>query len=237
MRNNRRQFVRVGISVAMAMSLAPTVFAQSDETDPDYMPPNLFISPAGKPFRAPKGAPYPVVDWFKQADKNGDGKLDHAEFMADCEAFFTFLDFGKNGVIDSYDVSIYEHRVVPEILGFNPSAWNTAGVRLWRVQMGGQNIPTDVDPSGAQPNNPRAPQGLDETRQGASPYSFFDEPEPVTAADNTYRGYITKAQFLSLADRHFTDLDEDKQGFLTLAKLPKTSAQTAIERAMNRGRR
>ena len=30
--------------------------------------PNVFISPAGEPFRAPAGAPYPVAAWFVRAN-------------------------------------------------------------------------------------------------------------------------------------------------------------------------
>ena len=227
MTTTRRRFSWL-VAAAGAVGMAPAVRAQDDD-----LPPNLFISPSGRPFRAPAGAPYPVVDWFKAADANADGKLDRAEFLADCEAFFHFLDFGKNGVITDLDVQVYEKRVVPEILGFQSSA---AAPRLWRVQSrpgpaSGGAPPGVASPSGQMPNNPRPPKGLDESGQGASPYSFFDEPEPVTAADTHFRGYITKEDYLKLAAMHFTQLDTDNEGFLTLPKLPKTKVQEILERA------
>src|SRR5689334_16176727 len=77
----------IGVALALAFAAPATVRAQEEDGLP-----NVFISPAGKPFRAVQGAPYPVVDWFKEADKNADGKLDHAEFIADAEAFFKVLD-------------------------------------------------------------------------------------------------------------------------------------------------
>ena len=41
---------------------------------------NLFISPAGEPFRAGPTEPYPVAAWFAGADKNGDGRVSADEW-------------------------------------------------------------------------------------------------------------------------------------------------------------
>jgi hypothetical protein len=79
--------------------------------------PGLFISPSGQPFRSARGEPYPVVRWFAQADKNGDGRIDRAEFRADAEAFFRVLDSNHDGVIDAFELQAYEEKVAPEILG------------------------------------------------------------------------------------------------------------------------
>jgi hypothetical protein len=229
--HNRRQFVCTLAAGAVGFAGARPALAQDD------LPPNLFISPCGKPFRAPDGAPYPVVDWFKAADKNADGKLDQTEFRADADAFFHFLDFSKEGVISNFDVLVYEHRLVPEILGPNTS---DAGPRFWLAQdapgrpRGGAPA-GQGSPSGQQPGeNDSHVETLDESKQGASPYSFFDEPEPVTAADRSFRGYITREDFLALAARHFTELDQDNAGFLVLAKLPKTRVQKELEEAHRR---
>ena len=75
--------------------------------------PQLFISPAGEPFRAPPGAPYPVVDWFNGADANHDGALSRDEFVADSVRFFNVLDMDHNGVLDGFEVSNYENHVAP----------------------------------------------------------------------------------------------------------------------------
>ncbi len=194
--------------------------------------PNTFISPCGKPFRAPAGAPYPVATWFAEADKNADGKLDHAEFVADADAFFKVLDLQNQGVLDRYDIQIYEYRIAPEVVvGFRPAARLTPslGARLWLAQATGQHEARD--PYSA------SPQGLDESSQGASPYSFFDEPEPVMAADFNVNGFITRANFLKLADMHFASLDPDNRGFLTLDSLPKTRVQREIEALQPKPRR
>ena len=203
---------------------------------------NVFISPCGQPFRAPKGAPYPVAAWFKQADTNGDGKIDHAEFLADAAAFFKILDRNGDGIISAQEVAYYERRVCPEIIGLtyevgalSPSRFRRferGGARIWPAQfradgldqVPSRSVDTNVEPLGKQRTLP-----IDESKQGASPFSFFDEPEPVATADLDFNGKITKANFLRLADIHFTTLDPDGTGFLTPKHLPKTAAQLRIE--------
>jgi hypothetical protein len=89
-----------------------------------------------------------------------------------------------------------------------------------------------VDPGAGQDSGPGGsghPRPYDASGVGAAPYSFFDEPEPVSAADIHYRGLISKGDFLRLADIHFTTLDRDGAGYLTLAGLPKTPVQRRLE--------
>lgn len=228
MTSTRRQFAWT-LAAAAGLSGAARALAQDDDT-----PPNVFISPCGKPFRAPMAAPYAVVNWFKQADTNGDGKLDHAEFMADTEAFFKVLDINGDGVLDGYEVSIYEHRVAPEILGYRVDVgllqppWTPGQPRLWRAQNG---MPSTPGASGdREPTDRPQKQTLDESGAGASPYGFFNSPEPVTAADPDFRGLVKKDNFLKLADHHFTVLDKTGAGYLTLEGLPKTLIQQQLER-------
>lgn len=230
----RRQLLpllALGVVAVPALARAPLAYAQ------DESPENLFISPPGQPFRAPPDAPYPVATWFVQVDKNGDGKLDHGEFLADAEAFFKVLDRRGRGVLGPFDVQYYEHVIAPEVLGPRTDALAAPPARLWLTQhSNGPGAPasTPLEPglSDDRPTpdtrKPRPPT-LDESRQGASPYSFFDEPEPVTAADLEYTGYISKANFLKLAEAHFASLDRAGAGYLTLAGLPKTLAQRLLE--------
>lgn len=206
------------------------------DADDDDAPPNVFISPSGQPFRARITAPYPVVDWFKQADKNGDGRIDHAEFLADAQAFFNTLDLAHKGVLTPYDVELYERRVAPEVLGQRVEVGRRAAPRLWLAQMGGGMGagggagPIDPGGGGGGGDSDQRPKAeVDETNQGASPYSFFNEPEPVTTADLDFTDQIKLSNFLKLADDHFTTLDPTGRGYLTLATLPKTAMQKQVE--------
>ena len=246
MTSSRRRFLSAIAVATSAVGLASAGVAVAQDDD-DVSGVNVFISPCGQPFRAPPGAPYPVVDWFKAVDQNGDGKIDHAEFLADAAGFFKILDLNKDGIIDPFEVSVYEHRVAPEILGFTfkvaaqkPGGRllpGRDGARLWLAQMMGPQtgaapgqMGLDNDPT---PTNIK-PLPLDESKQGASPFSFFEEPEPVATADMNFNGKITLANFLRLADMHFGMLDHDKTGYLTLAKLPKTSVQKLLEHSRRR---
>jgi hypothetical protein len=167
---------------------------------------NLFISPSGEPFVAPNTDPYPIVAWFDKADANHDGQIDLAEFKADAERFFLVLDRNKDGYIDSGEINIYEHNMVPEILA--PHSADAGGL-LVRVVL------QDTD-------HPR--QTLN-TRQGAVEFGLFAEPEPVLSADRNLDGLVSRKEFQDQAERHFLVLDVKKRGYFTLADLPKTEAE------------
>ena len=172
--------------------------------------PGLFISPGGQPFRSLPGEPYPVARWFAQADKNGDGRIDRAEFRADAATFFKVLDQNHDGVIDGFELSYYEHTLVPEILG---------------AYRGG----VASDPKNENEHGPgrRQPDVLG--LQGAVAFELFSKPEPVAAADLRVDGHITLPEFLTAADQDFDTLDKAGRGYLTLTDLPKTPLQAALE--------
>ena len=233
---SRRTFGGIFAGMVAASAVPAMAFGPDDW-------PNVFIAPMGKPFRAKAGAPYPVVDWFKAADKNGDGKIDHAEFIADAGAFFDLLDVNHDGILSSYEVVAYERGVAPEILGLTVTVGDLRGgragpahdgARLWRAQFSGNEL-SDVpvySHGGAADSNPGQPEVVPE---GAAPFSFLNVPEPLAAADVDFSGRITKANFLKVADRRFNMLDSSQDGFLVLAKLPKTYVQVKLERANHKG--
>jgi hypothetical protein len=198
--------------------------------------PNIFISPMGKPFRARFGEPYPVVVWFAQADTNHDGRLTREEFRADAEAFFRTLDINHDGVIDGSEVENYEQNVAPEILPQIGRLRGDEGMDS-RLDLGDPHNTDrqrgDSRGRGGSQNRPARPQ-RGEPDQGAALFSLLNQPEPVSAADMDFNGRISLAEFLAAADRRFDHIDKAQQGYLTLASLPKTPVQIAIEKEIAR---
>jgi hypothetical protein len=177
--------------------------------------PTLFLSPAGEPFHADAGQPYPVSVWFAQADTNHDGKLTRDEFRADFARFFQLLDQNHDGVIDGLELQRYEREVAPEVLP-----------RLAQVNGG---YPGERGGPGdkrlAEPPRKRGGPDLD----GAPAYSLFAVAEPVASADADFDGRITLQEFQATADRRFDQLDKNRLGYLTLDTLPQTPEQMAVE--------
>ena len=202
--------------------------------------PNVFISPAGKPFRAARDAPYPVAAWFAQADANHDGRLTREEMRADALAFFRELDANHDGVIDGSEVANYEDALAPEILPHIERLHAEEGLDQ-RLTYGdprntGRRRTGDNRSSGLGGGAPQRSANTEPT-QGAALFSLINEPEPVSAADTEFNGRITPAEFIAAADRRFDILDTKQKGYLTLADLPKTPVQSAIERAARARRR
>jgi len=256
----RRRLVHFALAAPAALILIrpSTLIAQDDQAFSALADPaNVFISPCGRPFRARMDAPYPVVDWFRKADADGDGKLDHAEFIADALAFFQILDRNGDGVISPTEVAFYEQRIAPEVLGMRVDVRGGVAVArpvLMTVQQtipqpgaegpGGGPLPSGVGGPGDHSEGDShlgAPEDefphsapYDASGVGASPYGFFDEPEPISAADTRMRGYVSKADFVAHAEAHFTTLDTAGKGYLTLDTLPKTPVQRRLERGKHK---
>jgi len=219
--------------------------------------PSLFVSPAGEPFRAPPGQPYPVGAWFRKADADGDGKLTRDEFVADAARFFAQLDTNHDGVIDGFELKAYETEVVPEIVadrGGPPGGGQTfrpppgggeggggrgggppggGGGGGGRRRGGGGGGGPGGGPGGfggAGPPGQGGGQGAMPQAAGAAPYGLLGEREPVAGSDLDLNSRITLANFKTRAGQRFALLDEDRRGYLVLPELPKTAAQRQAER-------
>ncbi|HJV41776.1 hypothetical protein [Caulobacter sp.] len=193
--------------------------------------PQLFISPAGEPFRAPGDQPYPVAAWFAGADANHDGALSRDEFVADSLRFFAVVDVDHNGVIDGFEVSAYENRIAPEIVG------GAAPGVMRRGPMGQGPGGGDGPPGGGRGpgGGGRSGGAMGNALQGASLYGLIAEPEPVMGADADFNRRITKDEATRAAKTRFALLDVDKDGVLKLAELPKTPAQLRLKGGKDRG--
>lgn len=200
---------------------------------PPPPPPQLFISPAGEPFRAAPEDPYPVAVWFNRADSNHDGVLTPSEFSDDSLAFFDRLDADKDQVVDGFETADYEKAIAPEITtvlhrpvrpqGLYPVAPPPSRAeRMWGVQ---SLIPRRID-------RPARPQ-----RQGAAQYALLNEPHPVRGADGDLDRRISRAEALTAARKRFSLLDIDADGRLALADLPRTPVQDMMDQAPEAARR
>jgi len=160
----------------------------------------LFVSPAGQPFRAAPGQPYPVAVWFAQADADHDGRLTRAEFRADADAWFKAVDQDGNGQVGMIEAQRWEEELVPE---------------MSRDPMG----------SAIGRRGPPKRNELDTRRQGAAAYSVINEPHPVRGADADFSMTVSPREWTAATDRRFAVLDPDGDGVVLAIELKPTPAQ------------
>jgi hypothetical protein len=221
----------------------------------------LFVSPAGEPYRGKAGDPYPVALWFKQADLDHDGVITREEFRADHKGFFEALDYDDAGVLDGPKIAFYETKVLPDLFGMGrvsqqarPGARMAGveladdvlgrdGARLIRVQAGSiaGMLGGPANQNGQAVQGAQGPMsGLNAQRKapreliGAAAYGLLAEAEPIRAADTNLDGLVTKAEFLAAADRRFNLLDKRHDGKLTLDELPQTATQIELAKQERR---
>lgn len=179
----------------------------------------VFISPSGEPFRAPRGEPYPVAAWFARVDTDHDGAISREEFVADALAFHARLDTDRDGQLDGFEVADYERNIAPEIL--SPLDRGAEGPGAVVLDIGKRpfiGLPKSVD---------RGAYGR--SRNGAGLYGLINEVQPVMAQDGDFDRRIDAKEVGVAARDRFAILDRDGDGKLTLAALPKTPFQIILE--------
>jgi hypothetical protein len=222
------------LAAVLALSAAATAAAQSPPAKAPLV--YLFVSPCGEPFRATAAEGYPVTAWFKKADANHDGVVDRTEFENDAKAFFTVLDADKDGYIEGYEVSRYEHQIVPEIL-YGAEGAQLERPHLWLAQYTGNGLDdVPVVQSDGSKVNPPSQRVNPTSMEGAAAFGLLGEPEPVRASDGNFDGRVSLKEFVAAADRRFERLDKRHDGKLTLDELPMTVQQQMAEQKAPRRR-
>src|SRR6478735_3514707 len=200
---------------------APANTAPPSAAPPSAAPqgrPQIFIAPSGEPFRVYGDVPYPVATWFAAADKNGDGKLDFAEFDADFLRFFDQLDANHDGAIDIVEKTRYETTVAPETMGGTWDGPSQAQTNAeWNSKFSDDVSLPDVD---------RPSRGGGDIPTGAARFDLLGLPEPVAAMDLELRGRVSRNAANEVAQLRFNQLDTAHRGYLTLDQLPRTVAQS-----------
>jgi hypothetical protein len=197
---------------------------------PRPAPQQIFLSPAGKPFRSAPGAPYPVADWFREADADGNGRLTRAEFIADGERYFHRLDSSRNDQLEADEIDAYEAAVLGPITG--------RGTLRGAAPAAEEKAAPAAPPPGAPPPGTRPVQmpasaaapPRERPRQapvrGAGLYALIDIPHPVKAADRDMNARVTAEEWRRVMGGRFDLLDPQRRGDLTLEELPATPWQT-----------
>lgn len=192
---------------------------------------NVFISPAGEPFRAAPGQPYPVDVWFARADSNHDGALSLDEFVADAASFFHKLDVNGDGVIDGFEITNYEQKIAPDILP-RIGGLTARDIPPLPTQDPEEQRRRDAAQQAEQQYEQKARPGRGgPVYEGAAVFGLIREPEPVAAADADFDGKVTLKEMTAAAKRRFAELDLNHDGMLARAELPKTPAEKLEEKA------
>lgn len=192
----------------------------------------LFISPFGEPFMAEPGEPWPTADWFVGADLDLDRAVTFEEFAADGRRWFGELDQDRSGRLEQAELAACEARL--RLLVHGPGQGRRSGPG--RAPGGGER-PSPMALAGPAPQN-GPPGGAPRRRRGggrAEGYGpvaeagFFNLPQPVKAADVNVDQRVTGEEWATATERWFLALDQDRDGRLTLASLPRTPLQARIE--------
>ena len=174
---------------------------------------NVYMSLMGEPFRTNAAGEDPFDQWFKLADRDGDGGISRVELQQDAQAFFAALDANDDKVIDADDMAEYERDA--------PARTRVAGGEIAALSSR-RPTPTSSAPvdkgqvavvsSGTVPSATRV-------HPGGGRNIHADVPQPVAMADLNLDRRVTLDEFYKAAGRRFTNYDTDQNGRLTRKEL------------------
>lgn len=192
----------------------------------------LFISPMGEPFRPAGKDDDTLADWFRQADRQHDGRLTLEEMKQDADRLFAVLDLNHDGEIDPEEITHYEEVVAPEI-----QTGEHFDFASTEVADGNSGEGRGPDTHGRREGSPAASQHRsggfsrssgNDRHQGAGRYGLLDLPEPVVAADTDFDRGVSREEFRAAAEQRFLALDLDHKGYLTLGDLERIRPAPAV---------
>ena len=182
-------------------------------TQPASAKSDVYMSLMGEPFRTNAAGERPFDQWFKLADRDGDGGISRLELQQDAQAFFAALDADGDKVIDADEMAAYERDApartraaggeVATLSSSRPKPTSSAPVDKGRVA---------VVTSGKIPSATRIHPGGGRDRSASVP-------QPVAMTDLNLDRRVTVDEFNKAAGRRFTNYDTDQDGKLTRKEL------------------
>lgn len=196
---------RLAYAVIAALACLPTQPAQAKSS--------VYLSLMGEPFRTNAAGEDPFDQWFKLADRDGDGAISRLELQQDAQAFFATLDVDGDKVIDGDEMAAYERDA--------PSRTRVAGGEVATLSSR-RPTPTSSAPvpkgqvaivsSGSVPSATRV-------HPGGGRNTSTDVAQPVAMTDLNLDRRVTVEEFNKAAARRFTNYDTDQDNKLSRKEL------------------
>lgn len=217
--------LRCTLCLLIAAGLAATpALAQPSGRGP------LFVSPAGAVYRAQPHQGPPIAIWFAQADANGDGAIDWAEFQADFERAFASFDTNGDGEIAPDEITRYETEILPEMAASGSFFRGPPGRSASQFGPGGRN-------GGPRPRARTESRGTAALMSGAARFGLLPIPHPIMDADSNFNRGVTRAEWAAAAQSRFNQLNRGGDGLLRLDRIGRAAGPQPDGRRPQRDRR
>ena len=185
--------------------------------------PNAEILAVKRPQDSPQTCPNTLIAWFHRVDTNHDSRIDHDEFVADADHWFSVVDVDHDGFAEPAETAAIHAKIMP---------WDQAKAdrdreeeeAILRDQMDAEARARE-QPQRDRMGNP-LPAANYPTRRRPGVSIDLD---PVMAADANLDNRVSKDEFMAMADRHFDALDTNHDGFLSQAEVVAKCAADELD--------